>query len=287
MNTLLISTEIFGSLVLLAAFAMGILFRRYEVSLAVAMLFGATLWHAQIAGRWEESNITAEEFAKRFQYVPLHFGDWEGQDLEVSSEVQKGSGAVGYVSRIYTKKETNEQVQLWLIVGHARDICQHQPTACYPAHGSKQRYEPTNQKIPYRGSEPAEFWMTEFDLGGSSQVKARDLVLWAWAKPNQPGDPPPNWVAPKVPRMMFRNTKALYKMYFTSHILVSKNVNQREVSPAIDFASLFLPEVNKALFSEISALENQSIETTSANQSKKSAAQKDEKQASTSEKPAI
>ncbi|MBN1854529.1 MAG: exosortase-associated EpsI family protein [Pirellulales bacterium] len=257
MNAVIISAEIFGAVILVIALVLGVLFRRYEVAIGVVLLFGATLWHARIAGRWQESNIKAEEFAERFQNVPIQVGEWEGEDLEVSDEVKKGSGAVGYVSRIYTNKVTKKQVQFWLIVGHARDICQHQPTACYPAHGAKMQYEPRQVQIPYRGSEPAEFWMTTFDLNEGGRIRVEDHILWAWAKPSPPGEPAPNWIAPKVPRMVFRDTKALYKMYFTSHVIKASSELQRETISAIEFASIFIPEVNQALFTDLATLEGE------------------------------
>ena len=115
------------------------------VALAVVLIVGLTYSEAMITDRWSGSNISAEEFASRFANVPETIGSWEGEDQVVTAEIQKGAGAVDYVSRVYTNTRTNESVRLWLIVGHSRDICRHTPDVCFPASG----FRSTSDKLPY------------------------------------------------------------------------------------------------------------------------------------------
>jgi hypothetical protein len=71
-------------------------------------------------------------------------------------------------------------------------------------------------------------------------------VFWNWYDPmNKANEGKVVWEAPTNPRWHFGNTRALYKMYFTSTMRDPKEF--AEQSACVRFARDFLPEVNKAL----------------------------------------
>jgi hypothetical protein len=237
MEYLIISLEIVGALALAVAAVVGVMFRRFEVVIGVAVLVGATLWHAQIVDRWGKTNVAAEEFAKQLDNVPMTIGNWVGENYEITDDVKRMAGAVGHVNRVYTNQTTSEQVKVWLVVGHARDTCRHTPVVCYPSHGMRQLDDEIHFSMPGNDDYEREFWTAVFKKEAGQHAGYRECVFWAWSVD-------PNWVAPSRPRVKFRNTKALYKLYFESST-ISQNVAD---SPCVEFARQFLPVVNAALY---------------------------------------
>ena len=220
---------------------------------AGVLLVGLTFAEAQLSDRWAESNVTAEEFAANFSQVPMTIGDWQGEDQPVLDEVLKKTGAVGYVSRLYRNERTGQEVTLWLIVGHARDICRHTPDVCYPSSGfHKQSQENTQHTIPVKGfEEPAQFFTNSF-IREDSQQRGLMRVFWAWYKPGDNGQVV--WQAPEYYRFYFGNSRALYKMYFSAPM--TSPTQTADQSPCIDFAEEFLPIVDEALANEAAQQES-------------------------------
>lgn len=219
------------------------------VAVTVVLLGSLTYWESVYSDRFKSSSMDAAEFGKRFANVPKEVGPWIGVDNEVKKEISEQAGAVNHVSRTYTNRETGQKVDLWLIVGHARDIVRHTPDICYPSQGFAQ--DGTTQKhaiSPATGSQTmfntARF-KQESPLGEGGPIVR---VFWGW-NANTPEEK--EWVAPDGQRIYFGNNTALYKMYFTSSMkdrdeLVDDN-------NAVAFAKVMIPEVNKALFPELSA----------------------------------
>ena len=201
-----------------------------------------------MSDRWAATNITAEEFAARFAKVPKTIGDWEGEDLEVDEIVRKTAGAVGYVSRVYTNQVNGQQVKLWLIVGHSRDICRHTPDVCYQSSGA---YKQSKENIPFTLAfddlPAADFWTNTFIIEGEGRSLQR--VFWTWFNPS---DSAPAeevvWEAPKYQRFRFGNARALYKMYFTGTMPGPSQT--ADESPCMEFAKEIMPTLQEALSAE-------------------------------------
>jgi hypothetical protein len=197
--------------------------------------------------RLSGTNVGAEQRARLLEKVPKNIGDWHGDDRPIDPNVRKTAGAIGAVSRTYRNARTGEMVDLWLVVGHARDISFHTPNVCYPSAGFNARtLENGTYLMQYaNGTESAPFLTNVFqkdDEKGQALIR----VFWSWYNPdNQKNDGKVIWEAPGNARWYFGNSRGLYKIYFTSVMRDPKETADQ--SSCIRFARDFLPEVNSAL----------------------------------------
>ncbi len=194
--------------------------------------------------RWGEPGVEAAELGKRFAGVPKKIGDWTGVDMPVEKEVQERSGAVSFVSRNYKNSVTNETVNLWLIVGHSRDIIRHTPDICYPSAGFRSQSEKLQHSVSYADDRTADFFTSKYQKEDAT-VRQTLRVYWAWNHPDTK-----KWEAPDNARFYFTMVEpALYKLYFTSQVTTEELTVDDNV--AVDFARLMLPEIDAALFPEL------------------------------------
>lgn len=196
---------------------------------------------------WSKPGVEAELMGQRFKAVPKEIGDWVGQDQVVDDIVRNTAGAIGYVSRLYKNEETGQQVRLWLIVGHSRDICRHTPNVCYPNAGFREEGNQIHHEVELAGEEPAQFFTSKF-IKVDALGRRAERVFWAWAHPDIE-EFHGKWQAPEDPRKHYGLSRALYKIYFTSNVMQDEGAAEDNV--AAEFAELALPEVNKALFPEL------------------------------------
>ncbi len=213
--------------------------RYLPIALGFVAIIVCWAWQAQIVDRYGDSTVTAAELAKRFSDVPTTIGEWTSQQIGVTEEIRKRAGAVGHINRKYVNS-TGDEVVLWLIVGHPRDVVRHTPQICYPAQGFRQLADEIPFTIPVAGDQQTEFWTAAFRHEGDG-LPRRERVFWAWSTDG-------NWMAPRHPRFEFGNTKGLFKMYFTC---VERDSEQTAAkSPAVEFAEEFIPLVNSVLFTD-------------------------------------
>jgi hypothetical protein len=222
--------------------------RYLPIVLGVLVIVGLTIPQIVMSDRFASTNVSAAQRAELLKKVPKKIGDWHGEDMAVDPNVRKTAGAVGAVSREYRNIRTNEKVNLWLIVGHARAIAisSHTPNVCYPASGFEQR-APDNSLYPmeFPGVPRAPFWTNTFfkeDFTGRRLVR----VFWSWYNPqSEDNKGKVAWEAPENSRRQFGNTRALYKMYFSSEM---RDLSETaEKSACLRFAREFMPIVNEAL----------------------------------------
>jgi len=191
--------------------------------------------------RWADPGMEAEELGERFAKVPMNIGDWEGEDKPVDEVVRKTAGAIGYVSRVYTNVNSGKRVDLWLIVGHSRDITRHTPNICYPSQGFRQTGTQQQQQIKTNSGKEANFYTAKFEKEDAFS-HSTERVFWTFNHPetNQ-------WEAPQEgARWRYGLSRALYKLYFTSS--VGPEEQTIGDNAAVDFAELMLPAIDKALF---------------------------------------
>ncbi len=196
--------------------------------------------------RWGAPGVEAAELGKRFANVPKKIGNWTGIDTPVEEDVQERSGAVNFVSRHYTNSENGNSVDLWLIIGHSRDVIRHTPDICYASSGFHQQGSTLRHSVFYDNDKEGRFFTSKF-LKEDELVRRLDRVFWAWNHPDIM-----KWDAPENPRYYYgMSTRTLYKIYFTS--VVSSDEDTVDESLAAEFAALILPSIDAALFSEDAA----------------------------------
>jgi hypothetical protein len=193
--------------------------RYSSIVVGVLLIVGLTILQAGMSDRFAESNVSAEDQSKLLELVPKSFGDWSGEDKKVDPTVKEKAGSVGAaVSRNYRNARTGERVDLWLIVGHAKDISSHTPDICYPGSGFITRGKENGLYPLEVNGQQASFWTNTFyqeELGGRHLLR----VFWTWFKPEaKEKQGKVVWEAPQHARWHFGNTRALYKMYFTSEM---------------------------------------------------------------------
>ncbi|MBX3432118.1 MAG: exosortase-associated EpsI family protein [Pirellulales bacterium] len=214
------------------------------IGFAVALLLGLSAWEAVLSDRFRGSGISAEVVAERFAKIPIEIPgtSWTGEDKEVDKEILRVAGAVNHINRTYLNADTGESVDLWLICGHARDVCRHTPNICYISQGFRQVKTQLKHEIKAPGEKAAEFYTAEFNSeeGGAHRVR----VFWSW-NGNEPEHD--TWEAPDPnPRRTYGNNTALYKLYFTARVTPDEVDANDNV--AVAFAKVMLPEINAALF---------------------------------------
>lgn len=221
--------------------------RYLPILLGMLLIVGLTIPQIQMTDRLSGTNFSAEQRAALLDKVPKSIGDWHGEDKQTDPNVRRTAGAIGAVSRTYRNSRTGEQVDLWLIVGHARDVSFHTPDVCYPASGFAARASENGlfSMVTPNQPEGAPFLTNTFlkeDLSGQHLVR----VFWSWYNPeDKANNDKVVWDAPHNARWHFGNTRALYKMYFTSFMRDPKETADQ--SACVRFARDFLPAVNKAL----------------------------------------
>lgn len=218
------------------------------VAVTVVLIASLTFWESVYSDRFTGTSINPAEFNQRFAGLPIG-GDaispWVGVDNPVAEETLNTAGAVSHVSRTYTNQQTGEKVDVWLVVGHSRDISRHTPDICYPSQGFAMDGTQLKQPIkPEDSNDEADFHTARFRkesaLGtGGPLVR----VFWAW-NPNTEDEK--QWVAPDNSKLHFGNNRALYKLYFTS-AMKERDESVTE-NTAYKFAKMMLPIVNKTLF---------------------------------------
>ncbi len=215
------------------------------VAVTVVLIASLTFWESVYSDRFTGTSINPAEFQKRFDALPAEIGPWVGTNNAVTEETLNTAGAVSHVSRTYTNSQTGERVDVWLVVGHARDISRHTPDICYPSQGFAMDGTQLKQPIvPDGSSQDANFHTARFKkesaLGAGGPLVR---VFWAW-NPNQ-GDEN-EWVAPDSSRLAFGNNRALYKLYFTS--AMKEREEAVTDNTAYKFAKMMIPVVNQTLF---------------------------------------
>ena len=220
--------------------------RYLPVIVAVMLIVGLTIIQFDMTDRLAGTNVSADQRAALLDKVPKSVGDWRGDDAAVDEKVRKTAGAVGAVQREYHNVRTGEKVRLWLIVGHAREVSAHTPDICYPSQGFTARASENSVYPMVFPDQPKTDFLTNTFLRENATGPQLERVFWSWYNPmNKENEGKVVWEAPPNARWHFGNTRALYKMYFSSSMRDPKET--AEQSACIRFARDFLPEVNEAL----------------------------------------
>lgn len=184
--------------------------------------------------------------------IPYTLGEedeWVGIDMPVEKAILEVAGAEGYIQRKYINQQTNDQVDVWFIVGNFRQVSKHTPNFCYRASGFDQ-IGSTEQFRGFEHEPTPEFSTAKFHRSTQEGIEQYTRVFWAWWRPDllEEGQTEEDvevvWTAPNDARKEFGPCRVLYKLYFTAPTDAAETA---ERSVCVEFAELFLPEVEKVL----------------------------------------
>jgi hypothetical protein len=212
--------------------------RTLPVLIAVPLVIAAGYVHGRWTNRWSP-NRAVEAAVARLSRVPAEIGGWRGRDLELDRKTMAVAEIDGYVMRRYEDPRTGAAVSALLVCGRPGPIAAHTPEVCYGGAGYEPAGEPATQAIPFEGAAaPAEFFTAVFARPKAADAAALRL-LWSW---NGAG----SWETSDNPRLTFARNQALYKLYIVREMASPAERSGDE--PAVAFAKLLLPELQKALF---------------------------------------
>jgi hypothetical protein len=189
--------------------------------------------------RWSLSHEPGVS-ASRLAEVPKTIGDWETlrEPPLPGDEVAIGEIA-GYLNRGYVNRRTGKGLWVLCVCGRPGPIGQHSPMVCFGGQGfelAKPRH-----RISFANSEfsaPAEFWVGDFRNNSAAEPRSERLY-WSWSSTGA-------WEAADSPRLVFSHFQALYKLYIIHKM--SRPDETAEEDPAPDFIKLFIPQLQKVLF---------------------------------------
>lgn len=194
--------------------------------------------HGLWTDRWDLSN-EPKASASKLADVPKIIGEWETFREPPIDDADLAMGEIaGYLNRLYLNRRTGKGLAVLCVCGRPGPIGQHPPTVCFGGAG----FELTkSQRMSFAcgGSiPPAEFLVGEFHKN-SGVVPEWERVYWSWSGNG-------TWTAPESTRLAFSHLRALYKLYVIHKM--SRPDEGIEEDPAPDFIKLFIPELQKVLF---------------------------------------
>ncbi len=208
-----------------------------RIASAVALIVGAGLVHGAWTARWRPSPAL-EALAARFESVPMVIRDWNGTAFELPAGDRAKAGAVACLVRTYSNPIRGVSVSVLLFGGLPGMISTHTPDVCYRGAG----YTLDSPSVLERREGPdghrAEFRTALAERGGTNPSVLR--IFWGWNASE-------GWLAPDDPRWEFSHKRALCKLYVVRE--TAGAVVDPEHDPCNDFLSVFLPELDRILFS--------------------------------------
>jgi hypothetical protein len=215
------------------------------VSVALVILGIGTYVQGVWSERWERRRTEKlVGFTARLEDVPKQIDDWVGEDQSYNEEEFKRSKCDGQVSRDYTNQRTGEVVSVYLVSGTGRHVTIHTPDWCYAGAGyAMEEDHAIGYTMPVEDVDPDPAFQTATfgkpdELTGTS---ARLRIFWAFSDDG-------HWQGPSDPKGAFGHRDAMYKLYFIT--TAAQHGESPEDSPALDFAEVFFPTVNDALFGQ-------------------------------------
>jgi hypothetical protein len=194
--------------------------------------------HGHWTNRWGSGN-ELEEAVARLDNIPLVVGEWRGQDFRLPAEETAGANLAGYRAWRYENRK-GQQVTALLVCGLPGPVSVHTPDVCYSGAGYEMAGDPLPVMVSAGGpSDRAGFLAASFRKGGPLSTSGL-RIYWGW---NAAG----TWETPGEPRWAFARYKALYKLYVLRENSPRDATDLRK-DPCVDFMSVYLPEVDRALF---------------------------------------
>ncbi|MCS6864660.1 MAG: exosortase-associated EpsI family protein [Gemmataceae bacterium] len=210
------------------------------VMLALGGLAAAAAVEGFFTNRWGPSaNLrwAVEKLAK----IPGNFGAWSSVEVPLDPKQVKVAEAAGYVSRIYTHRQTGRSFTVLLLCGPPGPIGAHTPEVCYAGMGYNLQGPSQKHVVKLPDNTVASYWSARFEKRNSLDEPPL-RVCWMWGVQGQ-------WHASDRPRSEFALHQVLYKLYVVCAETEKSpaTTNPMASEPASGFLTEFLPEVKKAL----------------------------------------
>jgi len=165
-------------------------------------------------------------------------GDWKGTAFELSPGERALAGAEACLGRMYSNPSRGVSVSVLLLGGLPGKISTHTPDVCYRGAGyTLDAIAPFERRSGPDGRR-AEFRTAVATREGTNPSVLR--IFWSWNALK-------GWSVPEEPRWTFATAKALCKLYVVRE--TAGAVVDPGADPCNDFLSVFLPEVDKLVFS--------------------------------------
>ena len=165
-------------------------------------------------------------------------GDWKGTAFELPAEERAMAGAVACLARRYTNPSRGVSVSVLLLGGLPGKISTHTPDVCYPGAGYTLDSPSAFQCRDGPDERQAEFRTALATREGTNPSVLR--IFWSWNASK-------GWTAPEEPRWNFAAEPALCKLYVIRE--TAGAVVDPGDDPCNDFLSVFLPELDRLVFS--------------------------------------
>jgi hypothetical protein len=206
---------------------------------AMVLIVGTGLVNGVWTNRWSPSPQLVA-LGARFESVPMVIGDWTGTAFELSPEERTMAGAVACLTRRYTNPSRGVSVSVMLLGGLPGRISTHTPEVCYT--GAGYTLDPPSRYDSHYGGDgqrQAEFRTAIAKRSGTNPSALR--IFWGWNASK-------GWSAPEVARWEFASEPWLCKLYVVRE--TAGAVVDPGGDPCNDFMSVFLPELDRVVFSE-------------------------------------
>jgi hypothetical protein len=209
----------------------------YKISVAasVAALLLAGLLQRWWTDYWQTAPALTEA-AAQMQQIPMSFGAWRGQPMQVDAADMTSAGYAGCLWRRYEDSRSGSVLSMLLVCGRPGVVSVHTPDACYGGVGYERAVDPAQVNVAALGSdEPAPFWQADFVKPNHASAK-RLRIYWSWYAGER-------WQAPENPRLTFMNFPVLYKLYVVCEITGADEAKKTEA--CTEFLKNVLPELQK------------------------------------------
>jgi hypothetical protein len=224
--------------------SLGRLFGRAAPALAVGVALTLVLVTGLVHGLWTRRWSDGADLAAaaaRLQQVPLTAGDWQGRSQPpVDSERLARAQVAGSVHRAYVRKADGQKVSVILLCGDFGPLAVHTPDICYRGAGYELVGEPVRREVRLAGGGTAEVWTARFHRPDTADAPLR--ICWTWSAGS-------GWKAPSSPRLTFRRTPVLYKLYVAREM--AHLDEPLEGDPCFAFLGDWLRLVDTALFNPL------------------------------------
>jgi len=208
-----------------------------RISAALVLIVGAGLVHGAWTNRWGPS-AELSALAGRFESVPMVIGAWKGTAFELPAEERAMTGAVACLARRYSNSSRGVTVSVLMLGGLPGAITTHTPEVCYPGAGYTLR-----APSPFDSRYGPDERRAGFQTALATREGTRPSVLrifWSWNASK-------GWLTPENARWSFASEPALCKLYVIRE--TAGAVVDPGGDPCNDFLSVFLPELDRLVFS--------------------------------------